>query len=93
MKLFWFFIFNEHQRFKRYGILSSSKESDVKERLFRRFKNALTNRCKQKDSPTQRMKTPIKFSPKPAKRPRAIVTVASPSGTPKTPHAKPVKTK
>jgi hypothetical protein len=90
MKLFWFFIFNEHQRFKRYGILSSSKESDVKERLFRRFKNALANRCKP---PTQRMKTPIKFSPKPANRPRQLVTAASPSLAPPTPRAKPIKTK
>jgi len=93
MKLFWFFIFNEHQRFRRYGILSSSKESDVRERLFRRFKNALTNRCKQKTSPTQRMTTPIKFSPKPAKRPRQLVTAASPSPTPITPRAKPIRTK
>jgi hypothetical protein len=44
MKLFWFFIFNHHQQLQQYTIISSSRESDVKERLYRRFNNALNNR-------------------------------------------------
>ena len=42
MKLFWFFIFNDHhQRLQKYTIISSSRESDVQERLYRRFNNAI----------------------------------------------------
>ena len=44
MKLFWFFIFNDHhQRLQKYTIISSSRESDVQERLYRRFNNAINN--------------------------------------------------
>ncbi len=44
MKLFWFFIFNDpQQRLQKYTIISSSRESDVQERLYRRFNNAMNN--------------------------------------------------
>ena len=43
MKLFWFFIFNDPQRVQKYTIISSSRESDVQERLYRRLNNAINN--------------------------------------------------
>jgi hypothetical protein len=44
MKLFAFYFNDNHNQIKIYKLYSATKESDIREQLFRRFIKALNNR-------------------------------------------------